>query len=342
MASRTRDLFFSRTYDWLESYLPRQAGRSDATVESYRDALTMFRRYVRDVLRRGIGEFSFGECDRDCVLGWVEHMRAEGLAAGTCNQRVAAVKSYLNYAADADVALTSLALSVGRIPPVKGPQRVKENLSEAALKAILSAPDPRTKLGQRDLAMLCLLYDTGMRLSELTGLTVGNTLVEHESPHVYVVGKGDKERPIGLSDETVAQVRRHMSVSHGPNPDKSDYLFYAWHGGTRNRMCSSNVQRIVKKYADEARKNCPEVPDPCYPHMWRRTRATDLYQQGTELALVSRILGHASMETTKVYAKPSMEMMREAMNSASNGIGAGEQASWEADEDLMARLCGLR
>ena len=179
-------------------------------------------------------------------------------------------------------------------------------------------------------------------LSELTGLTVGNTLVEHESPHVYVVGKGDKERPIGLSDETVAQVRRHMSVSHGPNPDKSDYLFYAWHGGTRNRMCSSNVQRIVKKYADEARKNCPEVPDPCYPHMWRRTRATDLYQQGTELALVSRILGHASMETTKVYARPSMEMMREAMNSASNGIGAGEQASWEADEDLMARLCGLR
>ena len=96
-------------------------------------------------------------------------------------------------------------------------------------------------------------------------------------------------------------------------------------------MCPSNVQRIVKKYADEARKNCPEVPDPCYPHMWRRTRATDLYQQGTELALVSRILGHASME-----------MMREAMNSASNGIGAGEQASWEADEDLMARLCGLR
>lgn len=342
MASRTRDLFFSRTYDWLESYLPRQAGRSDATVESYRDALTMFRRYVRDVLRRGIGEFSFGECDRDCVLGWVAHMRADGLAAGTCNQRVAAVKSYLNYAADADVALTSLALSVGRIPPVKGPQRIKENISETALRAILSAPNPGTKLGQRDLAMLCLLYDTGMRLSELTGLTVGNALVEHESPHVYVVGKGDKERPIGLSDETVAQVRRHLSVSHGPDPVKSDYLFYAWHGGARNRMSASNVQRIVKKYADEARRTCPEVPDPCYPHMWRRTRATDLYQQGVELALVSRILGHASMETTKVYAKPSMEMMREAMNSASNGIGNGEQASWEADEDLMARLCGLR
>ena len=280
MASRTRDLFFSRTYDWLESYLPRQAGRSDATVESYRDALTMFRRYVRDVLRRGIGEFSFGECDRDCVLGWVEHMRADGLAAGTCNQRVAAVKSYLNYAADADVALTSLALSVGRIPPVKGPRRIKENISETALRAILSAPNPGTKLGQRDLAMLCLLYDTGMRLSELTGLTVGNALVEHESPHVYVVGKGDKERPIGLSDETVAQVRRHLSVSHGPDPVKSDYLFYAWHGGARNRMSASNVQRIVKKYADEARRTCPEVPDPCYPHMWRRTRATDLYQQG--------------------------------------------------------------
>ena len=76
MASRTRDLFFSRTYDWLESYLPRQAGRSDATVESYRDALTMFRRYVRDVLRDEVGQAFALVLEDAGVFKWDEAGRA--------------------------------------------------------------------------------------------------------------------------------------------------------------------------------------------------------------------------------------------------------------------------
>ena len=75
--------------------------------------------------------------------------------------------------------------------------------------------------------------------------------------------------------------------------------------------------------------------------LFRRTRATDLYQQGVELALVSRILGHASMETTKVYAKPSVEQMREAMSKVGR-VDRPEEAGWVGDEEMMARLCGLR
>ena len=194
MGRETAGLFFSRTYDFLERYLPRQAGRSPETVRAYRDALTVFRRYARDVLGKGVGDLAFGDVDRDCVLGWLERMGEEGLSAATRNQRLAAIRSYLWYAADCDVAVTSVALSVSRIPPAKGPQRVKECLSEAALRAILAAPDASTRMGARDVALMSVLYDTGIRLSELTGLTVGDALVDHEQPHVFVTGKGDKER----------------------------------------------------------------------------------------------------------------------------------------------------
>ena len=106
-------------------------------------------------------------------------------------------------------------------------------------------------------------------------------------------------------------------------------------------MSPSNVQRIVQACADAAREGCPEVPDRVHPHAFRRTRATDLYQSGVALELVSRILGHSSVETTKVYAKPSMDMMRAAMEAACPPP-LGEAPAWVGNEDEMARLCGLR
>ncbi|KNY28169.1 integrase family protein [Pseudobacteroides cellulosolvens ATCC 35603 = DSM 2933] len=75
--------------------------------------------------------------------------------------------------------------------------------------------------------------------------------------------------------------------------------------------------------------------------MFRRTRATNLYQNGVELELVSRILGHASTQTTRIYATPSIEMMKEAMGASVNGIPE-EQPLWLKDEEELARLCGLR
>lgn len=75
-------------------------------------------------------------------------------------------------------------------------------------------------------------------------------------------------------------------------------------------MSPGNVERFIKQYVESARTGCPQMPLKVYPHMFRRTRATDLYQNGVELELVSRILGHSSTETTKVYAKPSIKMLR--------------------------------
>ncbi|MBR1708610.1 MAG: tyrosine-type recombinase/integrase [Clostridia bacterium] len=105
-------------------------------------------------------------------------------------------------------------------------------------------------------------------------------------------------------------------------------------------MSVGNVERIIKKYVEELRPTHPDLPKTVYPHMFRRTRSTNLYQDGVELELISRILGHSSTETTRIYAVPSMEMMRKAMESGT--LAVNEEQQWPDDDDEIARLCGLR
>lgn len=105
-------------------------------------------------------------------------------------------------------------------------------------------------------------------------------------------------------------------------------------------MSVGNVERIIKKYASKIRPEHPNLPEHCYPHMVRRTRATNLYQDGTELELISRILGHSSTETTRIYAVPSVEVMRKAMESGK--ISTDVRPLWPDDEAEIARICGLR
>lgn len=105
-------------------------------------------------------------------------------------------------------------------------------------------------------------------------------------------------------------------------------------------MSVGNVERIIKKYAEQIRPDRLNLPGSFYPHMVRRTRATNLYQDGTELELVSRILGHSSTETTRIYAVPSVEIMRKAMETGM--LVTDEEPDWPDDEAELARLCGLR
>lgn len=93
------------------------------------------------------------------------------------------------------------------------------------------------------------------------------------------------------------------------------------------------MEKVIKK-------EYPDLPEHCYPHMLRRTRATNLYQDGTELELVSRILGHSTTETTRIYAAPSVDMMRKVMESGN--LKSDEKPLWSDDEAEMARICGLR
>jgi site-specific recombinase XerD len=335
-------LFFSETLDYLENYLPRQVGRSANTVKAYRDALTVFRRYLYEERGISLKDFAFGDCDKALILEFMSYLKEQGISPVTCNQRVSAIKSYVWFAADKDVLLQSVALSVSRVPQQKTARQVRPILSPEALSALFSAPAD-TKIGLRDRTILIVLYDSAIRQDELLSLTIGEaSLRDPENSFLRIHGKGNKERIVAITTKTAEHMCRYIDVFHGIAPTGADYLFYAGSPASKRKMSGANVERIVKKYAAIARTRCDEVPDRAHPHMFRRTRATELYQNGVPLELISRMLGHASIETTKIYATPSVEMLRAAVNAVENPASPPENQLWNGSEDELARLYGLR
>lgn len=332
-------LFFSKTRDFLDGYLPSQCSRSAHTTKAYRDALTVFRRYVTD---QGFSmkNFGFDDCTRDFLLGFLEYLQQSGYEKSSCNQRLAAIKSYMWYVADGDITWQQNALMVSRIPFLKVPEKEKEVLTEECLKALLSAPDNR-RTGIRDATIMIILYDSAIRLSELLGLRLSDVNLQGRTPYLRIRGKGDKERIVSVSDNAAKHLKNYIEMFHGLVNVKTDFLFYSVIHGRANAMSAGNVERIINKYAEMIRPEHPDLPARVHPHMFRRTRATDLYQSSVELELVSRILGHSSTQTTRLYAKPSLDMIKKAMDQSNPELNA-EQPLWPDNEDELARICGLR
>lgn len=333
-------LFFSMTFEFLEIYLPKQLGRSPDTIKSYRDALTLFRRYVRDEQHRSVTQFTFAQCTRDCLFGFLEYLAAQGNKPGTRNQRLAALKSYLGFAADKDITLQSIALEGRRVPSLKNPAVEHPVLSEVALTTLFSQP-ARTRMGLRDRTMMVLLYDSAVRLAEMLNLQVADVCLDEHNPYIRVLGKGSKERVVTMTTKTAQHLRQYLQVYHTRDHPAS-LLFYTHIKGMTAKMSEGNVERFIQQYADQARGQCPDIPPRVHPHMLRRTRATHLYQNGVELALVSRILGHAGLDTTRIYAQPSLAMMRDAMSSFHPSQTEEETPLWIGSEEEMAKLCGIR
>lgn len=336
----TEQLFFSRTWNFLNHYLEKQAGRSPETVESYRDSLTVFKNYLVEEANKSIATFQYADCTKECIYNYREYLLNRGNKPSTVNVRVAAIRSYLFYSADMDISIQSIALAIAQITPCKTKKEEKKIISNEGLTALFAAP-PNTKLGLRDRVILILLYDTAVRISELLNIRLCNIALNTKYPSIFISGKGNKERRIQLTDKATEHLKEYLRVYH-KNQSPESYLFSTTIKGNTDRMSVANVQRVIKKYSTIVRESGIDLPDSVHCHMFRRTRATNLYQDGVAIELVSTVLGHARTDTTKnYYAKPSVEQLRAAMESVPTPVES-ESPLWAGNEEEMARMCGLR
>jgi site-specific recombinase XerD len=272
----------------------------------------------------------------------MSYLKNTGSKASTRNQRLTALKTYLWFAADKNISLQSIALEASRVKTSKTRSPSREVLSEKALTAILAQPAD-TRMGLRDRTIMTLLYDSAARLAEILDLRMENITLDGSDPHIRVRGKGDKERVVSISEPAVKHLRYYSQYYRDCDNPETNLFFYTIINNTVNKMSESNVERFVQDYADKARAKCQEIPASVYPHMFRRTRATHLYQDGVALPLVSRILGHAQLDTTSnIYAKPSIKMMRDALNSGTQNENCAEKPLWIGSEDDLAKKSGLR
>lgn len=334
-------LFFSKTLDFLEIYIPKQNNGSRNTVEAYKTGLSMFRGYVREQKGTSIRNFKFSDCTYDFLLdyrNWLHDVK--GYKESTVNNRLAAIRSYMNYAAARDITLQQVAFSVSEVPAYRVPKTVGPVIGQAeTLAALLNAP-ANTRTGLRDKTILTILFDTAVRVEELINLDYSDINLSVAEPYIHVHGKGNKERKVYFSESTVALVKQYAREFHPEKHRELPFFFSTIHG-QKGHMSRRNVERIVKKYADQIRKEYTDLPDSVYPHLLRRTRATGLYQDGVDITAISTFLGHSLLQTTKDhYVHPSIEQLRKAMESDIHETS--EEQLWPDDEDELARLCGLK
>lgn len=244
MKNRTLNcqLFFSKTNDFLGYYLPCQAARSIHTIETYRDGLTVFRRYITNVRKISIKKFLFTDCTSELMLDYLGYLNSQGCEASTCNNRLAALRAYLWYASDMDISLQSIALSASHVPFLKEPKKEKQIIQDEDMKALLAAP-PDTQKGNRDRMIMILLYDTAIRIAELLELKI-SSLKLTSVPSIHIHGKGDKERSVSLTDATVSHLKKYLRQFH-PEMLPDQPLFYAlfW--------CNHDQPRIVSRFGNE-------------------------------------------------------------------------------------------
>ena len=210
--------------------------------------------------------------------------------ASTANRRLAVLRRFYRWAMrDGRVAQDpTLRLKSARKPP-----RFPKSLSEDQVEALLRAPDTDTALGLRDRAMLELLYATGLRVSELVGLTLPQLSLTEGL--VRVLGKGGKERIVPLGEEARSWIERYLKNARGPILGRrvADALFVTQRAHSMSRQM---FWILIKRYTVRA-----AIDAPLSPHGLRHAFATHLLNHGADLRVVQLLLGHADISTTQIY-----------------------------------------
>lgn len=338
---------FGLVREYLTSYLPDVRRSSPNTIRAYRTVLGQFLSFAAKEGNTWLGGVSFGDFNGRTVVDFLSHVEKDRkCAVGTRNHRLNCLRSFLSFASQMDVAAVAAKNALDSVPYKNvGTRPVVKHVSEAALSALLSAPDARTTSGRRDRAILAVMYDAAARVQEVANITLRDTCLGPK-PSLTLHGKGGKTRVVPLMPNTVKMLRAHVSEFHPGGGVPDDHLFFTRYNGTRNRMTEDNIRKIVHRYGALAHKTTAEVPERLHPHTLRHSRAMHLYQNGMDLEILSQWLGHARLETTLIYANADAEMKRKAIAAATPADSPlGKHLKPErmtiSDEAMIRRLYGL-
>lgn len=339
---------FTAIHNFLLVSLPKERKCSVNTIRSYKKTLEQFLDFVKMKTGKPFSNLSFEDIDHNILSDFLEYLETErGCGVSTRNQRLHCIRAFYRYAAQEDISVVCHLNEIKKTKSAKGTKKLVEHMSEAAIKAIIAQPDTTTEKGKRDAFLMLFLYRTGIRVQELVDITLADIRLDSH-PSLTVCGKGSKIRSIPLREDTVKHLKFYLEHFHyGESMYSHNHLFYAVRNGTKKRMSEDNVRCIVRKYGDDARKQCIEVPDNVHPHLFRHSLAMSLYQNGVDLSLVSQWLGHSRVETTLIYAHADTEIKRQAIEKAVPPESELKQfLNAERytidDEDLLKRLCGLK
>jgi site-specific recombinase XerD len=307
---------------------------SPHTISSYRDTFRLFLKYAQQRLRKPPSRLKFEEIDAPLVVAFLDHLEQQrGLSVRSRNLRLTAIHSFFRYAAFEAPAHSAQIQRVLAIPSKRFTRTLVRSLTRQEVDALLAAPDQRTWFGRRDHAFLLVAVQTGLRLSEMTGLKREDVTVG-AGAHVRVIGKGRKERCTPLAKSTVAVLKTWLRE---PQRGDGQVLFPNARGG---RLSADGVHYLLVRHCAAASKACPSLKHKRVTvHVLRHTMALDLLQAGVDRSVIALWLGHESVETTQIYLEATLAMKEQAL--AKTAPLNGKQGRYQPGDQLLGFLNSL-
>jgi integrase/recombinase XerD len=288
--------------------LIRQRRASSHTIAAYRDTWRLLLGYASRQSGTPPSQLDLADLDAPLIGAFLDHLEHQrGNSARTRNARLAAIHSLFSYAALRHPEHAQAIARVLAIPPKRHDKALVTWLTEPEMTAILAAPDRTTWTGRRDHAMILLAAQTGLRISELTGLTAGDVRLG-TGAHVLCHGKGRKDRITPLTPATAAVLRTWLAERNG-QPDQP--LFPSRTGG---RLSRDAVERRLAKHTAAAAARCPSLSvKTVTAHTLRHTAAMRLLHAGTDTFVIALWLGHEQAETTQIYLHADLTLKEQAL-----------------------------
>ncbi|MFM0616369.1 site-specific integrase [Paraburkholderia nemoris] len=314
--------------------LMQQRQASPHTISSYRDTFRQLMKFVQQRLHKLPSHLHLEEIDAPLIVAFLDQLeKQQGLSVRSRNLRLTAIHSFFRYAALETPTHSAQIQRVLAIPSKRFTRTLVPFLTRPEVDALLAAPDQRTWSGRRDHAFLLAAVQTGLRLSEMTGLK-REDLVLGVGAHFRVIGKGRKERCTPIAKSTLAVLKAWLRE---PQRGDGDVLFPNARG---ERLTVHGVQYLLNKHRNTASKICPSLNQKRVTvHRLRHTMAMDLLQAGVDRSVIALWLGHESVETTQIYLEATLAMKEQAL--AQTSPPRGKPGRYRPTDRLLTFLSNL-
>ena len=287
------------------TWLRLERGRAASTVAAYRRDLAAWAAHLQ-VLGRAVRDVT-----EDDLVGWVHQLQQSGLARATVKRRVVAARNLHRFLAEEGATGADPGADVAPPPATRG---LPKALTEEEITRLIDSVEGHDPVARRDRAILETLYGTGVRISELVGLSLRD--LDLHDGFMRVIGKGDKERVVpvlGAAHDALAawltlDGRGALIPKRWRRRDDEQAVFLNQRGG---RLGRQGTWLVVKAHGERA-----GIGDRLTPHVLRHSCATHLLDHGADIRAVQELLGHASIGTTQIYTKVSDDRLVSAWRSA--------------------------
>jgi site-specific recombinase XerD len=314
--------------------LMQQRQASPHTISSYRDTFRLLLKFAQERLHKPPSRLRFEEVDAPLIVAFLDDLeKHRQLSARSRNLRLTAIHSFFRYAAFEAPAHAAQIQRALAIPSKRFTRTLVHFLTRPEVDALLAGPDQRTWFGRRDHAFLLVAVQTGLRLSEMTGLTRDDVTLG-TGAHIRVIGKGRKERCIPLAKPTVAVLKAWLRE---PPRGDGQGLFPNARG---TRLSADGVHYLLVRHSTAASTVCPSLNEKRVTvHVLRHTMALDLLQAGVDRSVIALWLGHESVETTQIYLEATLAMKEQAL-AKTKGLN-GRPGRYQPGDQLLGFLNSL-